>query len=45
QGKPQAPPKYRDPESGKTWSGKGKRPPWLVEALGDGRQLEEFQIA
>ncbi|MEK6351402.1 MAG: H-NS histone family protein [Burkholderia cenocepacia] len=23
------PPKYRDPESGKTWSGKGREPEWL----------------
>ena len=25
-----APPKYRDPATGKTWSGRGKRPTWLV---------------
>lgn len=25
-----APAKYRDPESGKEWSGRGRRPAWLV---------------
>ena len=38
--------KYRDPEApDHTWSGKGKRPAWLVEALDSGRQLEEFLVA
>lgn len=23
------PPKYRDPETGKTWSGRGRRPDWI----------------
>lgn len=26
------PPKYRDPESGKTWSGMGHTPQWMVNA-------------
>lgn len=26
------PPKYRDPESGKTWSGMGHTPQWMVAA-------------
>jgi DNA-binding protein H-NS len=25
-----APPKYRDPESGRTWSGRGHQPQWIV---------------
>lgn len=25
-----AAPKYRDPESGKTWSGRGRAPKWIV---------------
>ena len=33
------PAKYRDPETGKTWSGKGPTPKWL-----QGRNKEEFQI-
>jgi len=35
-------PKYRDPESGQTWVGRGKRPTWLVNALAGGRTLESF---
>jgi DNA-binding protein H-NS len=23
-------PKYRDPETGKTWTGRGRRPAWMV---------------
>lgn len=32
-------PKYRDPETGKTWSGRGRAPTWLK-----GRNKEEFVI-
>ncbi|HOW76819.1 MAG TPA: H-NS histone family protein [Candidatus Competibacteraceae bacterium] len=32
--------KYRDPDSGKTWSGKGKRPLWF-----DAGRAEDFLIA
>jgi DNA-binding protein H-NS len=35
-------PKYRDPESGQAWVGRGKRPTWLVQALAGGRSLESF---
>ena len=34
-----ADPKYRDPVTGKTWSGKGKRPKWF-----DARRTEDFLI-
>ena len=44
-GKSQASPKYRDPESGGKWSGKGHRPQWLRDALDGGRTLEEFLIS
>jgi len=37
-------PKYRDPESGATWSGRGLRPKWLVAALKRGQSLSEFSI-
>jgi len=37
-------PKYRDPETGLTWSGRGLRPKWLVAALQSGRTIEEFTI-
>ena len=33
------PPKYRDPVSGKTWSGRGRAPKWI-----DGKDREEFLI-
>jgi DNA-binding protein H-NS len=32
------PPKYRDPKTGKTWSGRGRRPAWL------GKRREKFLI-
>jgi DNA-binding protein H-NS len=32
------PPKYQDPVSGKTWSGKGKAPGWIVEATKKGKR-------
>ena len=32
-------PKYRDPASGKTWTGRGRAPRWL-----DGRNPEDFLI-
>ncbi len=32
-------PKYRDPVSGKTWTGRGRAPRWL-----DGRNPEDFLI-
>ena len=35
--------KYQD-QMGNSWSGRGKRPKWLVQALAGGRQIEEFRI-
>ncbi len=38
-------PKYRNPsEPSETWSGRGKRPRWLVAALQTGHTIEEFVI-
>src|SRR6266487_2376224 len=37
------PPKYRSP-SGQTWAGRGARPRWLVEALKNGKKLDDFLI-
>lgn len=31
--------KYIDPHTGKSWSGRGRRPDWLV-----GNELAEFQV-
>jgi DNA-binding protein H-NS len=38
------PAKYRD-SSGNTWSGRGKRPRWLVDALEHGHTLEAFRVS
>lgn len=36
--------KYRGP-NGETWSGgRGRKPQWVVQALKDGRNLEEFAV-
>ena len=39
-----APPavKYRNPETGETWSGRGRMPKWLALAEQDGRGRDEF---
>lgn len=37
-------PKYRDPSTGDTWSGRGLQPKWLKAALSSGRKLEDFAI-
>ena len=36
--------KYRDPVSGKTWSGRGRRPAWVVAAEAEGKNLDAFKI-
>lgn len=39
-----APVKYRGP-NGETWSGgRGRKPQWVVEALQQGRNLEDFAV-
>ncbi len=39
------PPKYRHPENAEmTWSGRGRQPAWIKEALQAGRSLDEFAI-
>ena len=37
-------PKYRNPESGETWTGRGLKPRWLATAIGAGKSLEDFVI-
>ncbi len=37
-------PKYKDPHSGATWSGRGLTPKWLVEKEKAGAKREEFLI-
>lgn len=41
---PRVLPKYRNPHTSETWSGRGKRPRWLVAAINSGRKIEEFRI-
>lgn len=41
--KPRAAVKFRD-AAGNTWSGRGKRPRWFVEALASGRTPEELLV-
>ena len=37
--------KYRNPENGtQTWTGQGRKPKWLVEALEAGKDLEDMRI-
>lgn len=36
--------KYRNNETGETWTGRGLKPKWLQIALEAGRKIEEFQI-
>ncbi len=37
-------PKYRDPASGKTWTGRGVMPKWMKAAVETGRSRDEFLI-
>jgi DNA-binding protein H-NS len=42
---PKVLPKYCNPQApSETWSGRGKRPRWLVAALETGHRLDEFRI-
>ena len=43
---PPVAPKYRNPnDASETWSGRGKRPRWLVALLKAGKHIEDFRIA
>jgi len=37
-------PKYRHPETGATWTGRGLKPKWLTEQLANGKQMSDFAI-
>jgi DNA-binding protein H-NS len=37
-------PKYRDPVSGATWTGRGLKPKWLQTALEAGKSVTDFAI-
>lgn len=37
-------PKYRNPDTGETWTGIGRKPGWLAQALSQGKTLADFAI-
>jgi DNA-binding protein H-NS len=37
-------PKYRNPATGDTWTGRGLKPKWLTAALAAGRSLSDFAL-
>ena len=37
-------PRYRDPESGDTWSGRGHPPAWIKNHLDAGKSKDDFLI-
>ncbi|RFB81578.1 H-NS histone family protein [Methylovirgula sp. 4M-Z18] len=41
---PQVVPKYSNPQTSETWSGRGKVPRWMADAMKAGRNMEEFRI-
>lgn len=36
--------KYREPNTGETWSGRGLKPKWLTAAIEGGRSLADFAV-
>jgi DNA-binding protein H-NS len=37
-------PKFRDPATGQTWSGRGLQPNWLKAAMSSGKPLSDFAL-
>jgi DNA-binding protein H-NS len=37
-------PKYRDPDTGAEWTGRGRNPSWVTKALESGKSLQDFYI-
>jgi DNA-binding protein H-NS len=38
-------PQYRNPnDPEQTWTGRGRQPKWVVEALAQGKKMEDFRI-
>lgn len=37
-------PVYRDPASNRTWTGMGRMPNWIKEAMANGASLDSFKI-
>jgi DNA-binding protein H-NS len=38
------PAKYRDPQTGASWSGRGLKPRWLTEELSRGKSISDFAV-
>jgi len=36
--------KYRHPDTGETWTGRGKSPRWIIAAEAEGRKRDEFLV-
>lgn len=36
--------KYRNAETGDTWTGRGLKPKWLQQALAEGKSLDDFLL-
>lgn len=36
--------RYKDPVSGSTWTGRGRKPQWVADHLAKGGKLEDFSI-
>lgn len=43
-GKTAVPIRFRDPETGNTWTGRGLPPKWMTEKLKAGKTKEDFRI-
>ena len=43
-GKGKIPPKYRCPTTGQTWSGRGRKPNWILAYAAEGHDIETFLI-
>ena len=41
---PPSVPRYKDPASGKTWTGRGIAPKWLKDGMAKGKKKEDFLI-
>jgi DNA-binding protein H-NS len=42
--RPPVPVKYKHPETGATWTGRGKPPRWVVEAEASGKSRNDFLV-
>lgn len=40
-----SPAKFRNPVTGETWTGKGRRPNWIVDAENQGKSTNDFLIS